>query len=229
MASAADVTATGISWTSRGSIWTLTAGNQRASVMLPLLGAFNVSNALAAAAAAWSLGERVGSIAERLSSSPQVLGRLERVLERPAVLRDYAHTPDALNRAIAAVRPFARGRLIVVFGCGGDRDRGKRRQMGAIAEAKADHVILTSDNPRTEDPERILDDIEAGMQRTNHERIEDRRAAIARALAIAQPNDLVLLAGKGHETYQVRGTTSLPFDERAIVHELAARDSVIPS
>ena len=225
----ADVTATGISWTSRGSIWTLSAGNQRASVMLPLLGAFNVSNALAAAAAAWSLGERVGSIAERLSSSPQVLGRLERLLERPAVLRDYAHTPDALSRAIAAVRPFARGRLIVVFGCGGDRDRGKRRQMGAIAEAKADHVILTSDNPRTEDPERILDDIEAGMQRTNHERIEDRRAAIARALAIAQPNDLVLLAGKGHETYQVRGTTSLPFDERVIVHELAAPHSVIPS
>jgi len=225
----ADVTATGISWTSRGSIWTLSAGNQRASVMLPLLGAFNVSNALAAAAAAWSLGERVGSIAERLSSSPQVLGRLERLLERPAVLRDYAHTPDALSRAIAAVRPFARGRLIVVFGCGGDRDRGKRRQMGAIAEAKADHVILTSDNPRTEDPERILDDIEAGMQRTNHERIEDRRAAIARALAVAQPNDLVLLAGKGHETYQVRGTTSLPFDERVIVHELAAPHSVIPS
>ena len=101
--------------------------------------------------------------------------------------------------------------------------------MGAVAASLSDLAIVTSDNPRTEDPERILDDIEAGMQRANHERIEDRRAAIARALAIAQPNDLVLLAGKGHETYQVRGTTSLPFDERAIVHELAAPHSVIPS
>ena len=122
------------------------------------------------------------------------------------MLRDYAHTPDALERALDAVRPFARGRLIVVFGCGGDRDRGKRPEMGAIAERKADLAIVTSDNPRTEDPERILDDIEAGMTATNHERIEDRRDAIARALELAAPDDVVVLAGKGHETYQVRGT-----------------------
>ena len=223
MANDAEVTATDIRWTARGSMWTLQAGRERATVMLPLLGAFNVANALGASAAAWALGERVGTIAERLSSAPQVPGRLERLLERPAVLRDYAHTPDALRRALDAVRPFADGRLIVVFGCGGDRDRGKRRPMGAIAESKADHVILTSDNPRTEDPERILDDIEAGMKGSNHERIEDRRSAIARALAMAAPHDLVLLAGKGHETYQIRGTTSLPFDEKIIVSELAER------
>jgi UDP-N-acetylmuramoyl-L-alanyl-D-glutamate--2,6-diaminopimelate ligase len=192
-------------------------------VTLPLLGDFNVVNALGAAAAVWALGHAVKAIAERLSSAPQVPGRLERLLERPAVLRDYAHTPDALDRALDAVRPFVNGRVIAVFGCGGDRDRGKRPLMGAIAEAKADRVIVTSDNPRTEDPERILNDIEAGMHGTNHERIEDRRAAIARALDIAAPDDLVLLAGKGHETYQIRGTKSFPFDEQEIVLELASR------
>ena len=142
------------------------------------------------------------------------------------MLRDYAHTPDALERAIDAVRPFAPGRLIVVFGCGGDRDRGKRPEMGAHRRSeRADVAIVTSDNPRTEDPERILDDIEAGMHGVAHERIEDRRAAIARALAIAAPDDVVLLAGKGHETYQVRGTTKLPFDEREIVREIIHGES----
>ena len=126
-------------------------------------------------------------------------------------------------RALQAIRPFVRGRLIVVFGAGGDRDRGKRPQMGAIAERLADHAIVTSDNPRTENPEAILDEIEAGMQGgsgTNHERVEDRREAISRALAMAHGDDVVLLAGKGHETYQIRGTEKLPFDERAIVAEL---------
>jgi UDP-N-acetylmuramoyl-L-alanyl-D-glutamate--2,6-diaminopimelate ligase len=221
MTAEADVSATDMRWSSRGSEWTLVAGSERARVSLPLLGAFNVANALGAAAAAWSMDQSLGRIAEKLSASPQVPGRLERLLERPAVLRDYAHTPDALDRSLDAVRPFVTGQLIVVFGCGGDRDRGKRPQMGAIAESKADRVILTSDNPRTENPERILDDIAAGMRGTNHERIEERRAAIARALEIAGPDDMVLLAGKGHETYQVRGTTALPFDEKVIVRELA--------
>lgn len=119
------------------------------------------------------------------------------------------------------MRPFAPEQLIVVFGCGGDRDRGKRPEMGAIAEAKADVAIVTSDNPRTEDPERILDEIEQGMTQKNHERIEDRRSAIERALDIATPRDVIVLAGKGHETYQVRGTTRLPFDEKQIVAELS--------
>jgi UDP-N-acetylmuramoyl-L-alanyl-D-glutamate--2,6-diaminopimelate ligase len=221
LSAGADVSATDIRWTARGSEWTLVAGTERAAVSLPLLGEFNVANALGAAAATWALGLSLGVIAERLSATPQVPGRLERLLEHPAVLRDYAHTPDALDRALDAVRPFVSGQLIVVFGCGGDRDRGKRPEMGAIAESKADVAILTSDNPRTEDPERILDDIAAGMHGTNHERIEDRRAAIARALEIAGPDDMVLLAGKGHETYQIRGTTSHPFDEKVIVRELA--------
>jgi UDP-N-acetylmuramoyl-L-alanyl-D-glutamate--2,6-diaminopimelate ligase len=166
----------------------------------------------------------ISAIAARLRTAPQVPGRLEIINERPTVVRDYAHTPDALERAIAAVRPFTRKRLIVVFGCGGDRDRGKRPQMGNIAERGADHVILTSDNPRSEDPEEIIDDIERGMRRENHERIEERELAILQALDMADPdNDVVLLAGKGHETYQIRGTTKLPFDEKAIVAELTER------
>jgi UDP-N-acetylmuramoyl-L-alanyl-D-glutamate--2,6-diaminopimelate ligase len=220
----AEVHAEAVHYHPRGSEWRLCAGSQRHSLTLPLIGDFNVMNALGAAAAAWHLGMSVSSIAARLRTAPQVPGRLEIIHEHPTVVRDYAHTPDALERAIAAVRPFTRRRLIVVFGCGGDRDRGKRPQMGNIAERGADHVILTSDNPRTEDPEEILDDIERGMRRENHERIEERELAILQALDMADPdNDVVLLAGKGHETYQIRGTTKLPFDEKAIVAELTER------
>ena len=217
----ADVRASDVRYTPRGSEWQLEAGGAQAMVQLPLVGDFNVANALGAAAAAWALGLPGHEIARRLSTLPQVPGRLERIHVRPTVLRDYAHTPDALERALMAVRPFAERRLIVAFGCGGDRDRGKRPEMGAIAERLADHVIVTSDNPRTEDPDRIIDDIEAGMHGTNHERITDRHDAIARALTIASPDDLVVLAGKGHETYQIRGTIAYPFDEREIVRELA--------
>jgi len=216
----ADARALGVRYLPHGSEWTLALGGDRYQVQLPLIGAFNVANALAAAAAAWSLGVPPHVIAERLSRAPQVPGRLELLHERPSVLRDYAHTPDALERALSAVRPFATKRLIVVFGAGGDRDRGKRPVMGEIAARLADLAIVTSDNPRTEDPERILDDIEAGMGTREHERVEDRHEAIARALKIARPDDVVVLAGKGHETYQIRGTTKYPFDEKLIVHKL---------
>lgn len=216
----ADVTARDVHPEATGSHWTLAAGRATARVRLPLLGDFNVANALGAAATAWAMGFPLPAVAARLASVPQVPGRLERLLGQPTVLRDYAHTPDALERVLRALRPFVRGRLIVVFGCGGDRDRGKRPLMGGIAEREADVAIATSDNPRTENPEAILDDIERGMTRP-HERIEDRRIAIARALDLARPDDAVLLAGKGHETYQIRGTTRLPFDEREIVRELA--------
>ena len=218
----AEVHAEHVHFGPRGSAWTLALERERVPVRLPLIGDFNIMNALGAAAAAYALGTPSSQIAERLSSLPQVPGRLELVNETPAVLRDYAHTPDALERALSAVRPFVRGRLIAVFGCGGDRDRGKRPVMGEIAERLADLAIVTSDNPRTEDPEAILDEIERGMQRTNHERITDRLEAIQRALAVATPDDVILLAGKGHETYQVRGTTKYPFDEKAIVHSLMA-------
>jgi UDP-N-acetylmuramoyl-L-alanyl-D-glutamate--2,6-diaminopimelate ligase len=222
---AAEVHAAGVRFGPRGSEWTLGLDAERHDVRLPLIGDFNVANAVAAAAGAYALGVRGEVIAARLATLPQVPGRLERIAADPTVLRDYAHTPDALERALAAVRPFTHGRLIVVFGAGGDRDRGKRPEMGAIAARGADVAIVTSDNPRTEDPQRILDDIVAGIPEgsaASVERIEDRRAAIARALALAEPGDVVLLAGKGHETYQIRGTEKLPFDERQVVAELLA-------
>ncbi|MBU6364908.1 MAG: UDP-N-acetylmuramoyl-L-alanyl-D-glutamate--2,6-diaminopimelate ligase [Gemmatimonadetes bacterium] len=208
-----------------GSRFLLVGPQGAAPVSLPLLGDFNVANALAAAAVALAVGRPVAEVAERLATVPQVAGRLERIHGAPTVLCDYAHTPDALERALQAVRPFAAeggGRVIVVFGCGGDRDRGKRPEMGRVAEALADVVVLTSDNPRTEDPERILDDIAAGMTPGGYRRVEDRRAAIRAALAEATARDVVLLAGKGHETYQIRGTTRYPFDERIVVAEVAA-------
>ncbi len=217
----ADVYARRTEFTPRGSTFSLHAPAAGAvKVRLPLLGDFQVENAVGAAAVAVGLGLSLDTIAARLSTLPQVPGRLERLSVTPAVLRDYAHTPDALERALQSVRPFARGRIIVVFGAGGDRDRGKRPAMGRVAAALADVCIVTSDNPRTEDPERILDDIVAGMQGVALVRHVDRRAAIAHAIALAGDEDLVLLAGKGHETYQIRGTTSYPFDEAQIVAEL---------
>ncbi len=233
--SGADISARDITFTSHGSRFLLVTPHGAQAVDLPLIGDFNIANALGAAAVALAVGMPIADVARRLSHAPQVPGRLERVATAPTVLRDYAHTPDALDRALRAVRPFTRqddgtaSRLIVLFGCGGDRDRGKRPEMGCIAEALADVVIVTSDNPRTEDPERILDDIEAGMLRRDHVRVVDRREAIAYALRIATPNDVVLLAGKGHETYQIRGTTSYPFDERDIVHELMALTPAVGS
>ena len=219
----AEVHAEDVRFSAHGSDWTLALYDKRVQVQLPLIGDFNVTNALGAAATAYALGIPAERVGERLSTMPQVPGRLEVLRDAPTVLRDYSHTPDSLERALEALRPFTRGRLILVFGCGGDRDPGKRPMMGAIAAAKADLAIATSDNPRTEDPERILDQIEAGMNGSGraHERIEDRRRAIERALQIAEPDDVVLLAGKGHETYQIRGTTKLPFDEKQIVRELS--------
>lgn len=219
--SRAEVHASGIRYTPRGSEWVLHTPAGDANVTLPLIGDFNVINALGAAAAAHALGVDVATIADRLSSLGQVPGRLELLSDHPTILRDYAHTPDALERALIAMRPFTPGKLIVVFGCGGDRDKGKRPLMAQAALAHADRIIVTSDNPRTEDPERILDDICAPLVVGTYDRIEDRRSAILRAIEIADVSqDVVLLAGKGHETYQIRGTTTLPFDEKAIVHDL---------
>ncbi len=203
-----------------GSSFTLDVDGDRSPVRLPLLGRYNVENALGAAAVAAVAGLGVEEISAALEVVPQLRGRLEVVRRRPfTVLIDFAHTPDALEGALAAVRPVTRGRLIVVFGAGGDRDRGKRRLMAEAARRHADVVILTSDNPRTEDPERILDDLAEGMGRDAYERVVDRRAAIGRALELARPGDTVLLAGKGHETYQVVGREKRPFDERAVVEE----------
>lgn len=220
----ADFRATDVHYGARGCGFRMEWQNHVATVTVPLIGRFNVSNALAAASATCLMGVPLADVAARLASLPQVPGRLEILAESPCVVRDYAHTPDALERALAAVRPFTEKRIILVFGCGGDRDKGKRPLMAAAGEAGADVLILTSDNPRTEDPEAILDDIQAGLRAGRaFERIEDRHAAIARALELAEPGDVVVLAGKGHEDYQIRGTVKLPFDEAVIVADLTRR------
>jgi len=214
----ADVTASQVVLDAAGSRFLLGGRFGSAEVTLPLLGDFNVANALAAAATGLSLGRPIGAVAQRLAVAPQVPGRMERISDVPCiVLRDYAHTPDALERALASLRPLTAGRLIVVFGCGGDRDRGKRPIMGRIAAEHSHLVIVTSDNPRTENPESIIDDIVPGMGAVSYLRIPDRLKAIHTALAEGRPGDTILLAGKGHETYQIIGTDKIDFDEREIV------------
>jgi len=201
-----------------GSRFRLTGRFGSAEVFLPLPGEFNVSNAVGAAALMLGLGMPFAEVVERLSESPQVPGRMERIIDAPVhVIRDYAHTPDAYERVLNALRAVTPGRIIVVFGCGGDRDGGKRPMMGEVAARLADHVILTTDNPRTEDPDRIIDEIASGMPKGSYERELDRYIAIAMATGQARPGDVVLLLGKGHETYQIIGKEYQPFDERAIV------------
>jgi len=218
---AADLHASGVVLDAAGSRFRVSGCFGTAEASLPLLGDFNVANALAAAACALGLGRPLDEVVDRLAAAPQVPGRMERIAEQPCtVLRDYAHTPDALERALATLRPLTQGRLIVVFGCGGDRDRGKRPLMGRIAAELADLAVVTSDNPRTEDPGIIIDDIEQGMGAIPHRRAVDRLEAIQQALAEARAGDTVLLAGKGHETYQVVGTEKVSFDEREIVERL---------
>jgi UDP-N-acetylmuramoyl-L-alanyl-D-glutamate--2,6-diaminopimelate ligase len=220
----ADVTAREVTLSGAGAAFMLRLPAGSAPVRMPLVGAFNVENALAAAAIAAALGRGVDEVSAGLAGAPQVPGRLERIADQPCpVFRDYAHTPDALERVIEALKPLIDGRLILVFGAGGDRDRGKRPLMGAVAERWADVAIVTSDNPRTEDPAAIIAEIEAGMPAGRHLRVVDRREAIATALEQAGPGDAVLLAGKGHETHQTVGDRRLPFDERLVVADLVRR------
>ena len=192
-------------------------------VTLHIPGAFSLYNALAALGAAQVLGIPLADAAAALADCCGVRGRAEVVPTNTdyTVLIDYAHTPDGLANILSAVCGFADGRVTVVFGCGGDRDRTKRAEMGRIAAGLADRVILTSDNPRTEDPYAILHEILAGLHgsTTPFAVLEDRREAIAYALDHAHAGDVVVLAGKGHETYQEVGTERLPLDERQVVRE----------
>jgi UDP-N-acetylmuramoyl-L-alanyl-D-glutamate--2,6-diaminopimelate ligase len=187
---------------------------------------FNVANALAAVAAAVALGLPLESVKTALQQVQGVAGRLEKVDAGQdfAVLVDYAHTPDSLENILIAAREFTRGRIITVFGCGGDRDRTKRPIMGAVSARLSDYTVLTSDNPRSEEPLAILSDIEAGVKPLigddRYTVISDRREAIGFALKMAQPQDTVLIAGKGHETYQIVGDRVLPFDDRETAREI---------
>jgi UDP-N-acetylmuramoyl-L-alanyl-D-glutamate--2,6-diaminopimelate ligase len=200
----------------------------RFRVASPLLGRFNVENLLAASAAGLSLGMAPEDIAFACATVKSVPGRLERVeAGQPyAVLVDYAHTEDALRRLLCSVRELSDKKIILVFGCGGDRDRGKRAPMGRIAGEMADIAIATSDNPRSESPEAILAEIEAGLvssSATKYLKIVDRREAIRRSIELANPGTVVVIAGKGHETTQVIGDRELPFDDRAVAAEMIGR------
>lgn len=198
-----------------GSRFEIVSADGGCEIELPLPGDFQIENALAAAAAARALGIDWTAIRAGLEGCEPVPGRLERVSsdDGPAVFVDYAHTPDAIDAVLSRVRGFVRGRLICVFGCGGDRDRGKRPRMAEAACRSADHVVATSDNPRTEDPARILRDLEPGLS-GEYEIVEDRAEAIRRAVALAGPDDVVVIAGKGHEDYQIVGREKRPFDDR---------------
>lgn len=207
-----------------GTQFKLSMKGRQCLVKTPLIGGFNVYNTLAALAAVKGIKLNMREAIKNLETCPQVPGRLEAVGGRQINYRvfvDYAHTPDALVNAVATLRELKPNRLITVFGCGGDRDRSKRAPMAAAAEAGSDFSILTSDNPRTEDPESILADAERGFRGSAYEKIPDRREAIRRAIELAGARDIVLIAGKGHETYQEIDGVRHDFDDR-----LEARNAI---
>ncbi len=200
----------------------------RVAIASPLLGRFQLSNLAGAATAALCLGVSPADVAAAIAGVTNVPGRLERVEAGQAypILVDYAHTPDALERLLQAVRELTDKKILLVFGCGGDRDRGKRAPMGEIAGRLADIAIATSDNPRSEDPEAILREVEAGLVAsgaTKYLKLVDRREAIRQAIDLANPGTVVVIAGKGHETTQILGAQEIPFDDRRVAAEFAGR------
>ena len=219
--SPADIRAENICLSGSGVTYDAVAEGERVSVWAATPGRFTVYNTLAALAAGRELGVPLADGAEALRSASPVRGRLEPVPThgRPYhVLIDYAHTPDALENVLTAARAFAPGRVVALFGCGGDRDRTKRPQMGTIAARLADFSVVTSDNPRTEEPSAIIRDILAGMEGCDrYAVVENRIEAIHYALSHAMPGDVILLCGKGHEDYQIIGHTKRHLDEREIV------------
>jgi UDP-N-acetylmuramoyl-L-alanyl-D-glutamate--2,6-diaminopimelate ligase len=209
--------------TALGQTLVLEHDGKQQRLALPLIGAYQASNVMTAAALVLATGSESRDIFSAMGRVAPVRGRLERaVISRAGapVYVDYAHTPDALEAAIQALKPHVEGKLIIVFGAGGDRDQGKRAPMGEVATRLADVVIVTDDNPRSEDPARIRADIMAGASGATE--VGGRREAIARALEIAEAGDIVLLAGKGHETGQIVGTKVLPFDDALVARECAA-------
>ncbi len=224
----ADVRADGISCDLKGTAFDIVHAAGRFRLVSPLLGRFNVENLLAAASAGLSLGMPPGEIAAACAEVNRVPGRLERVdAGQPyTILVDYAHTEEALRLLLLSVRDLTDQKIVLVFGCGGDRDPGKRFPMGEIAGRLADIPIATSDNPRSEDPEAILAEIERGLVAsgaTKYLKIPDRAHAIRTAIGLANPGTLVLIAGKGHERTQVIADKEIPFDDRAVAAEFAAR------
>ena len=219
---AADLAAENIRLSASSTEFDLLFDNQSFRVVLPLGGAFQIQNALAALGWFIGAGGSVGDGVALLRTCPQIPGRFEVVSSKQsfAVVVDYAHTPDGLENVLSTARELCSGKLICVFGCGGDRDRSKRPLMGAIAEKYSDEIIVTSDNPRSEDAEAIIDQIIAGMSNNCVVRREsDRRLAIAQAVTSRGSDDVVIIAGKGHETYQIVHDQVIPFDDRLVASE----------
>jgi UDP-N-acetylmuramoyl-L-alanyl-D-glutamate--2,6-diaminopimelate ligase len=222
------VTAAGLSLDLRGTSFRLRTPESEAPVRVPLVGRHNLRNALAASAAAVALGWPTDAIVGGLEGAEPLPGRLEPVAAGThfPVFVDYAHTPDALEQVLLALREVADRRIVVVFGCGGDRDPGKRAPMGEVVGRLADVPVVTSDNPRSEDPQAIIAAVMEGVRASGNPRalaIPDRREAIAAALSLADERCLVLVAGKGHETEQVFADRTVPFEDRAVIRELARR------
>ncbi len=224
----ADVQAHDVRLSLEGSTFRVRSPEGDFQIESPLVGRFNVQNLLAASAAALALGVPKETVATGLASVAGVPGRLERVQAgQPfTVIVDYAHTDDALKNLLETVRKLGPRRILTVFGCGGDRDRTKRPLMGAVASRLSDVVIVTSDNPRSEPPEAILEEIQRGMnggRKAERHAIVDRRDAIAQALSMAGPGDVVVIAGKGHETYQQLRDRTVPFDDRQVARDILSR------
>jgi len=206
-----------------GSVFELEYNNQRQEIHTSLTGRYNITNCLAAAGLTIAAGFDLDQIAQGLAAIKTIPGRLERI-DTPgfSVFIDYAHTDDALEKVLQALKPLCKGKLIALFGCGGDRDKTKRPRMAKVTEQFADDIIVTSDNPRNEDPIRIIDDIIAGFEKPNAKNITvepDRREAIRLAIKKAQRGDIVLIAGKGHETYQIIGKQKFDFNDKTIAQD----------
>jgi UDP-N-acetylmuramoyl-L-alanyl-D-glutamate--2,6-diaminopimelate ligase len=221
----ADVVAHIESMGTSGTVFTLKYGNQTSIVRTPLLGLYNVSNCLTAAGLCLAAGFNLDTIAAGLSALKAIPGRLEKIDGADfSVIVDFAHTDDALKNVLATLKPLCRGKLRVVFGCGGDRDKTKRPRMAKVTEDLADFVIVTSDNPRTENADDIIRDIVAGFKKIDTKIIEpDRRRAIELAIRAAEKDDIVLIAGKGHETYQIVGKQKFHFSDKEIAQECMGR------
>jgi len=221
---ALDITATQVACLDSGVSFRLVVGTQQADVTMPLFGTFNISNILAAVGLVLSVGISFDAVVKSLSLIQPVAGRMQFMPnnENKAIAVDYAHTPDALEKALSAMRAHCDGKLWVLFGCGGDRDKGKRPLMAAIAERLADSIVVTDDNPRTESSESIMDDIGTGFTPAVQPHVmyvSDRAEAITYVLAHSGPGDAILIAGKGHESYQVVGTVSHPFSDQAVIRQ----------
>ena len=220
----ADVQATNLRFTSTSTTFTLSYGGSSIEVLLPLAGRYNVANAIASASAFLARGYTLEQMAKGLATVQAPPGRLERVANEAGltVYVDYAHKVDALRKVLMTLREGTPGRLITVFGCGGDRDRAKRPLMAKASEELSDITIVTSDNPRSEDPHAIIQEICGGFTKEGYHVVEDRRGAIDKAVHLADSNDVVLIAGKGHEKYQIFAHGTVPFDDCQVVSECCA-------